>query len=31
MQGRQLQRNLANIDMEANFKQALENLGYNLE
>ena len=31
MQGRQLQRNLTNIDLVVNFRQALENLGYNLD
>ena len=31
MQGRQLQRNLTNIDLVGNFRQALENLGYNLD
>jgi len=30
MLGRLLQRNLVNIDLEDNFRQALNNLGYDL-
>ncbi len=30
MQGRQMQRNLCNLGLEANFTEALSNLGYNI-